>query len=53
VLDEFIANPPIESVKIPTTWRIGQTFEDSTAFLLIFVFVLTAEWYLRKKWQLV
>ena len=53
VLDEFIANPPIKKVKIPTTWRIGETFEDSTAFLVIFVYVLTIEWYLRKKWQLV
>ena len=52
VLNEFIENPPIEKVKIPTTFRLGGTFEDSTAFLVVFVTVMTIEWYLRKKWQL-
>ena len=53
VLDEFIANPPIETIKIPTTFRLGGTFTDSTTFLVIFVLVLSTEWFLRKKWQLV
>jgi hypothetical protein len=38
---------------IPTTWRMGETQYDAGAFLVVFVLVLAAEWYLRKKWQLV
>ncbi len=53
VLDEMIAKPPIEKIKIPTTFRMGETALDSTAFLMIFVTVMTVEWFLRKKWQLV
>lgn len=53
LLDEMIANPPIEKITIPTTWRMGETQYDAGAFVLVFVLVLAAEWFLRKKWQLV
>ena len=53
LLDEFIADPPIDKIMIPTTWRMGETQYDAGAFLVVFVLVLAAEWYLRKKWQLV
>ena len=53
LLDKFIADPPIEKITIPTTWRIGATQYDAGGFLLLFVIVLTVEWFLRKKWQLV
>jgi len=53
LLDQFIADPPIEKIMIPTTWRMGQSQYDAGAFLLVFVLVLAVEWFLRKKWQLV
>ena len=53
LLDQFIADPPIEKIVIPTTWRMGQTALGSGAFLFVFVLVLAVEWFLRKKWQLV
>ena len=53
LLDEFIAAPPVPKITIPTTWRIGETATDSTAFLLVFVAVMATEWFLRKKWELV
>ena len=53
LMDEFIAAPPVPKIDIPTTWRIGETATDSTAFLLFFVAVIGTEWFLRKKWELV
>lgn len=53
LLDQFIANPPIEKISVPTTWRMGETQYDAGAFVLLFVLVLAVEWFLRKKWQLV
>lgn len=53
LLDDLIANPPIEKITVPTTWRVGQTQYDAGAFVLVFVMVLACEWFLRKKWQLV
>lgn len=53
LLQQFIDNPPIEKIKIPTTLRLGETAIDSTVFLLLFVAVMVIEWFLRKKWELV
>ena len=53
ILDDIIANPPIEKLKIPTRWRLGDTFYDALAYLAAFVCLLTVEWFLRKKWGLV
>jgi len=53
LLDQFIADPPIEKITIPTTWRMGESAWDAGGFLFIFVTVLAVEWFLRKKWQLV
>ncbi len=53
LLDELIAHPPIEKISVPTTWRIGDTQVDAGAFVFLFVLVLSVEWFLRKKWQLV
>ncbi len=53
LLDELIANPPVEKIQIPTRWRFGETKYDSGAFLILFVLLLAAEWILRKKWGLV
>ncbi len=53
LLDQFLADPPVQKIIIPTTWRMGQTTLGSGAFLCVFVLVLAVEWFLRKKWQLV
>ncbi len=53
LLDQFIADPPVQKIMIPTTWRMGESALDAGAFLVVFVLVLTVEWFLRKKWQLV
>ena len=53
LLDDIIANPPETKIEIPTRWKLGESFADATAFLLLFVGLLTVEWALRKKWGLV
>ena len=53
VLDQFIEDPPMKKIEIPTKWRIGETMADATAFLAVFVGLLAVEWFLRKKWGLV
>lgn len=53
ILDGYIENPPIKKIEIPTSWRIGETMYDGSAFLLVFVGLLGIEWGLRKHWGLV
>jgi uncharacterized membrane protein len=53
LLDELIANPPMTKIEVPTTWRLGETFNDAAAFLCVFVAMLGIEWWLRKKWGMV
>ena len=53
VLDEYIANPPIKKIEIPTSWRFGERLSDASLFLGAFVLLLGIEWGLRKKWGLV
>jgi len=44
---------PENRIEIPRRWKLGETWQDATAFLLGFVGLLTIEWFLRKKWGLV
>ena len=53
LLDEYIANPPIKKIEIPTSWRLGEKMSDAVPFLGVFVLLLAVEWGLRKKWGLV
>jgi hypothetical protein len=53
LLDEINANPPTSKIEVPTTWRLGQTLPDATAYLLLLVVLLTTEWALRKKWGMI
>ena len=53
VLDAVIADPPVEKIQIPTTWKFGETLSHSLMFFLTFVVLLATEWILRKKWGLV
>ena len=53
LLDEYIANPPIKKIEIPTSWQLGEKMLDASLFLGAFVLLLAVEWGLRKKWGLV
>lgn len=53
LLDEILAHPPEMKVTVPQRWQLGQTAWDGSAFLLLFVALLSCEWALRKKWGLV
>jgi hypothetical protein len=53
LLDEWIADPPMAKIEIPIKHRFGESSRDATFFLVVFVGLLTAEWFLRKKWGLV
>jgi hypothetical protein len=48
-----LARRPQEYEERQIKWKLGSTPADAWAFFLVFVGVLTAEWYLRKKWGLV
>lgn len=53
LLKEIAQNPPEMKIEVPMKWQLGQTFSDSTLFLVAFVAMLALEWFLRKKWGLV
>ncbi len=53
ILDQYIDDPPMTKIEIPSKRRLGESFADATAFLLMFVILLGTEWWLRKKWGLV
>ena len=53
LLDEIAEKAPANSIEIPRRWRLGDTWQDALGFVLAFVFILTLEWVLRKKWGMV
>ena len=53
LLDQIIESPKEMKVSVPLKWQLGSTLPDASLFLLVFVGLLTAEWFLRKKWGLV
>ena len=53
LLDEILANPPVTKIEIPTKWKLGESWADASAFLVLFVLLLTVEWTMRKKWGMV
>ena len=53
LLDQYIENPPIKKIEIPSSWRLGEKMSDACLFLGAFVLLLAVEWGLRKKWGLV
>ena len=53
LLKDILALAPDNKIEIPKRWRLGDTWQDALSFLLLFVGLMVAEWFLRKKWGLV
>lgn len=53
LLNEILRLAPENKIEIPKRWRLADTWQDALAFVLLFVGLLTVEWFLRKKWGLV
>ena len=37
---EILANPPVTKIEIPTKWKLGESWADASAFLVLFVLLL-------------
>jgi hypothetical protein len=53
LLEDIRDRPPEMEIEVQTKWQLADTAGDAWALLLLFVALLTAEWFLRKKWGLV
>ena len=53
LLEDIRDKPPEMEIEVQTKWQLADTSRDAWAVLLVFVALLTAEWFLRKKWGLV
>ncbi len=53
LLTELLQKPPEMEIEVETKWRLGDTAWDAWPFFLLFLAVLSGEWFLRKKWGLV
>ena len=53
LLEEIRDRPPELEIEVQTKWQLADTASDAWALLLLFVGLLTTEWFLRKKWGLV
>jgi len=53
LLRQIQQRPPEMEISVPVRWQLADTWQDATIFLLLIVGLLTAEWFLRKKWALV
>jgi hypothetical protein len=53
LLEDIRDRPPDLEIEVQTKWQLADTARDAWSVLLLFVLVLTGEWFLRKKWGLV
>jgi hypothetical protein len=53
LLEDLRDRPPEMDIDVQTKWQLADTARDAWAVLLLLVGLLTAEWFLRKKWGLV
>jgi hypothetical protein len=53
LLEEIRDRPPAMDIEVQTKWQLADTPHDAWGLFLLFVALLTAEWFLRKKWGLV
>jgi hypothetical protein len=52
-LEELVTLAPKLEIDVPLKWQLGDTWYDALLYVLLFAGLLTAEWWLRKKWGLV
>ena len=53
LLRQLRQKPPEMEIEVESKWRFGDSAWDAWPFFLLFVGVLTCEWFWRKKWGLV
>lgn len=53
LLDEIKASPPKSEVETQSKWQLGDTMADAWSYFGALILLLSAEWFLRKKWGLV
>lgn len=53
LLDEIRQRPPEMEIEVQTKWQFADSPKDAWAFFLAFVALISAEWFLRKRWGLV
>ena len=53
LLEQILENPPDTKIEIPQKWRLGDTWQDGTVALLMFLTLMAGEWALRKHWGMV
>jgi hypothetical protein len=53
LLEDIRDRPPDLEIEVQTKWQLADTARDAWSVLLLFVLILTGEWFLRKKWGLV
>jgi hypothetical protein len=53
LLEEVRDKPPEMEIEVQTKWQLADTARDAWTMFLVFVAVLTGEWFLRKRWGLV
>ncbi|MGI9519196.1 MAG: glutamine amidotransferase [Pirellulaceae bacterium] len=53
VLDDLSQLAPQMQVEVPLKWQLGDTWYDALLFVLVFVGLVSVEWWLRKKWGMV
>jgi len=53
LLEDIRDRPPEMDIEVQTKWQLADTGRDAWSLLLLFVAILTAEWFCRKKWGLV
>lgn len=53
LLKQIKDTPPKDEIETQSKWQLGDTSIDAWTFFLLLVLLLSAEWFLRKKWGLV
>ena len=53
LLDDILQQPMELKIKVPETWKLGDTVFEGLLFVFGLVGVLSFEWFLRKKWGMV